>query len=90
MARIEPELQVVIDQISDHWNRPIKKLKQRLEELSFILGAGELSEKYRSIANESERLAFLFDHFGKRALDVREARQEMQAKILARRWTAKK
>ena len=73
----------------DNLNASLKKTKQRIKALEFIIGAGELSRKYVAIADESQRLAFLMEHFGMRALEVRAARQEFQAKILAARFRAR-
>jgi len=73
----------------DDFTKSLKKMKRRLRELEFIMGAGELSRKYVAIVGEAGRLAFLMEHFGMRALEVRAARQEFQAKILAARFRAR-
>jgi hypothetical protein len=55
----------------------------------FILGIGKLSKQYMGLANEYERMVFLAEHFGKTGLDVREARQQAQSKILSFRFKVK-
>jgi hypothetical protein len=79
----------VLHSIFDDWIFSMQRIRQRAKELEFIVGSGDLSRKYMSIANESERLAFLMEHFGKRALDVRTARQELQSKLLSLRMKVK-